>query len=245
MQLSLDHPDLTRQRRQIFGTRPVLKAIYTDWYRRLLSQVPAGDGRILEIGSGGGFLEELCPEVIRSDILPLDHLDVQVHATSGLPFRNASLKAVLALNVFHHLARPRVFLTELTRCLRPGGRLCLIEPWNSLWSRFVYTFFHHEAYRPRTRRWEFASTGPLSGANGALPWIIWERDRARFESEFSNLKIQLVQPLSPFSYALSGGFTHGEFLPGSWFAPLMRAEEANLRLRRACGMFALYVVERV
>jgi hypothetical protein len=37
---------------------------------------------------------------------------------------------------------------------------------------------------PDAADWSFPAVGPLSGANGALPWILFERDRARFEREF-------------------------------------------------------------
>ena len=68
---------------------------------------------------------------------------------------------------------PAGFLAESARCVRAGGALVMIEPWVSRWSRFVYTRFHHEPFDPDSPRWEVPQTGPLSGANGALPWILF------------------------------------------------------------------------
>ncbi|MBK8443443.1 MAG: hypothetical protein IPL35_08515 [Sphingobacteriales bacterium] len=50
------------------------------------------------------------------------------------------------------------------------------EPANTAWGRFFYQNFHHEPFQPEAASWEIPSTGPLSGANGALPWIIFKRD---------------------------------------------------------------------
>jgi hypothetical protein len=60
----------------------------------------------------------------------------------------------------------------------------MIEPWVTPWSRLVYTRMHHEPFVPAAAQWEFLTTGPLSGANGALPYILFSRDRAQFELEF-------------------------------------------------------------
>ena len=45
-----------------------------------------------------------------------------------LPFADASLGGVLAINVLQHLARPAAFIAEIRRCLRPGGHLLISAP---------------------------------------------------------------------------------------------------------------------
>jgi ubiquinone/menaquinone biosynthesis C-methylase UbiE len=52
-----------------------------------------------------------------------------VHDVSTpLNFADASLGAVLAINVLQHLARPAAFIAEIRRCLRPGGHLLITAP---------------------------------------------------------------------------------------------------------------------
>ena len=87
-------------------------------------------------------------------------------------------------NVLHHLPNPADFLAESLRCVRQGGVIAMIEPWVRSWSRLVYRLLHYESFQLDARDWGFPGSGPLSGANGALPWIILQRDRARFEREF-------------------------------------------------------------
>src|SRR5207248_688772 len=97
-------------------------------------------------------------------------------------------------------------------------------PWASAWSRVVYTRLHHEPFRPDAAEWEFPPTGPLSGANGAMPWIIFHRDRARFESEFPQWRIEQVKPQMPLRYLLSGGVSMRTLLPGSMHAVVKGVE---------------------
>jgi SAM-dependent methyltransferase len=138
--------------------------------------VPAGPQ--VEFGAGGGFLKALAPQVKTSEFLAVRGVNVRASA-EAMPFADASLAAVYMLDVLHHLPHPRDYFAELTRCLKPGGRALMIEPFLSTWSRFVYSRLHHEPVEPGAP-WELASSGPLSSANTALPWIIFERDAAEF-----------------------------------------------------------------
>src|SRR5437588_13069218 len=83
--------------------------------------------------------------------------------------------------------------------------LLMIEPWVTLWSRFVYTHLHSEPFDPTAAEWGFPISGPLSGANGALPWIIFARDRTAFETFFPQLVIREVTLMMPLRYLASGG----------------------------------------
>src|SRR5262249_4673893 len=153
--------------------------------------VPAGEGGVLELGSGAGFLEEFIPGLITSDVFPSPGVQRVIDARA-LPFGAGELKAIVMTDVLHHIARPRGFLREADRCVRPGGVVSMIEPWVTPWSRVVYGRLHHEPFRPGAAEWEFPEAGPLSGANGALPWIMFARDRAVFEREFPSWKIARI-----------------------------------------------------
>ena len=141
-------------------------------------------------------------------------------------------------NVLHHLPDARRFFRQAGECVRPGGVVVMIEPWVNAWATFVYTRLHHEPFRPDAKEWGFPSAGPLSGANGALPWIIFERDRTRFEQEFPEWKIEVVAPMMPFRYLLSGGVSLRGLMPG-WSSPLWRSLESIAHAGAPqLGMFA-------
>ncbi|MGH2607070.1 MAG: hypothetical protein ACRDG5_10805, partial [Anaerolineales bacterium] len=54
----LDDPNTTELRKQILGTNPFLRKVYRAWYDALRESLPPRPGRVLELGSGAGFLEE-------------------------------------------------------------------------------------------------------------------------------------------------------------------------------------------
>jgi hypothetical protein len=92
--------------------------------------------------------------------------------------------------------------------------------------------------------WEFPSTGPLSGANGALPWIVFERDRKRFEQEFPDWRIHRIEIQMPFRYLVSGGLSMRGLVPG-WTFRFWRAFERALQpMMPSLGMFALIALQR-
>jgi hypothetical protein len=121
----------------------------------------------------------------------------------------------------------------------------MVEPWVSPWSRVIYGTFHHEPFRPDEPDWEVPAGGPLSSANGALPWLIFVRDRAKFEHEFPELRIASITPDMPFRYIASGGVMLRGFMPG-WSYEAWRSFERTLRpVMQYIAMFAHITVVRV
>jgi len=221
--LDINDPRTTALRRQIIQSKAFLRQIYDVWYRLLAGALPPGREPVIELGAGAGFLRDYVPDLITSDLFPCPGLDAVLDGTA-LPFPAASLRAVVMTDVLHHVPQPRRFLAEAARCIRPEGVVALIEPWVTPWSRVVYTSLHHEPFRPEAGAWEFPASGPLSGANSALPWIIFQRDRAQFEAEFPEWEIRSMRPFMPFRYLVSGGVALRSLMPG-WTFGLWRGLE--------------------
>lgn len=241
--LDIDDPRVTEVRREIIRGKKPLARIYEEWYARIAAAIPSGDGRVLELGSGAGFLSASVDGVVTSDILPLHGIDAVVDGRA-LPFGSESLRAIAMVDVLHHIPDAHRFFTEAVRVLRAGGRIVMIEPWVTAWARFVYGNLHHEPFEPRAAKWQFPERGPLSGANGALPWIVFERDRATFEAEFPQLHVRDITVLLPFRYLLTGGVSMRSLLP-SWIFPAVSLMERALSpAMRHLGMFAFIVVEK-
>lgn len=241
--VDIDDPRLVSLRRRLIREKVFLRRIYEEWYAAIVTALPAGDGPVLELGSGGGFLDESVPGLITSELQGASHvrlvLDGQV-----LPFAGDSLRAIVMIDVLHHLPEARRFVREAARCVRPGGRVVMIEPWVSAWSSLVYSRLHHEPFRPEADVWEFPSGGPLSAANMALPWIMFVRDRAQFEREFPQWRVVSISPFMPFRYLLSGGVSMRGLAPAGTFG-LWRAFERVLHpLNHHLAMFAHIVLER-
>ena len=236
--LDLDAPERTRTHSRIIQKKPFLKKLYLEWYTEILQGLPKGvDGSVLEIGSGGDFFKQVLPDVLTSEILPLPNVDVILDG-QRLPFSDGSLQGITMVDVFHHLQRPAVFLHEAARCVRPGGVLIMIEPWRSPWSTFIYRYLHHEDFHPRAEQWSQPEGGPLSQANSALPWIVFERDRKRFDAQHGNWRLRKIRPHTPFRYLLSGGVSMKSLMPGTLFTFWRAMEKLLGPLAKHLAMFA-------
>jgi SAM-dependent methyltransferase len=185
----------------------------------------------------------LYPQAITSEIFVCEGINLVVDARK-LPFKDASLRAIVMTDVMHHIPDAEHFFAEARRTVRPGGRIVMIEPWVSVWSKFVYTRFHPEPFLPEASTWSFPSSGPLSGANGAIPWIVFDRDIERFRRLFPELQVTRIERFMPFRYLLSGGVSLRTLMPG-WSFNLWRALEGLLTpAMRFLAMFAFIQVDR-
>ena len=241
--LDLDDPATTHIRRSIIAGKPFLRNIYVEWYGKISDNLPAVSGKVLELGSGAGFLNEFVPDLIPSEIFVCPGIGLVLDGQK-LPFADGSLRAITMTNVLHHIPSAQAFFEEAVRCLKPGGRIIMIEPWVSSWSRMVYSKLHHEPFDTESKDWVFSGDGPLSAANGALPWIVFERDRKRFESEFPGVRIRSVEGLMPFRYLVCGGISMRSLMPGFTFRFWRGLEAAMRPVMRNWAMFALIAIEK-
>src|SRR5437762_13460246 len=93
-----DSPELVQIHRDVIRSKGFLRSLYREHYRefgRCLTEIP--DGPIVEIGSGGGFVKEVLPGVITTDLNPEPHLD-RVMSAERLDFPDESVSAILMLN---------------------------------------------------------------------------------------------------------------------------------------------------
>jgi len=235
--LGLDDPATTELRLNIIQAKSFLRKIYDDWYRVIQSRIPTGNGRVLELGSGAGYLRRFVPEAIRSEVFFSRNVDLVADARS-LPFATRSLKSIVMTDVFHHIPDVSAFFREAARCLRPKGRIIMVEPWVTSWSKWVFGNLHHEPFLPTAERWEIPSEGPLSGANGALPWIVLMRDRSRFHEQFPTFLINEIRPMMPFKYLVSGGVSLRSLMPGVSYVLWEWLEHALAPWNHKLAMFA-------
>jgi SAM-dependent methyltransferase len=213
----LDDPGRFQELRRRICGKPSLDALYREVYAKYaacVSRCPP-EGGVLELGSGAGFAREVVSKLITSDILAYAGLDLVLDARQ-LPFATGALRAIVMFNVFHHIPDVGALLAECERALRPGGRVLIVDEHPGVIGAPILRYLHHEPYLPNAG-WTFQSTGPLSGANGALCWIVFRRDRAEFERRFPGLSIERYQPHTPLRYWLAGGLKRWTLLPRPLF----------------------------
>jgi len=225
--------------------KPVLRTVYADMYRRIAAACISGP--TLEVGGGAGNFKDYAPNVLSTDLQAAPWLDAVVDA-QVLPFAETSFANIVGVDVLHHMHRPRCFFTEVTRVLRPAGRVVLVEPAITPLSWPIYHFLHEEPVRMGED--PLADTPPNPGcnpydANQAIPTTLFGRYRSRFHRIFPSLRLVARQHFGLIAYPLSGGFKEWSLLPARLAPPLLRLEDSlGPLLGRMMGFRMLVVVER-
>jgi SAM-dependent methyltransferase len=224
--LDRDHPDTTHLYRSVIQKKPALYQVYQRIYQKYkdcATRCPKG-GLLVEIGSGGGFAKEFMPELITTDILPLENVD-QVADAQALPWDDESVSGIFMQSVLHHVPNPRQFFSEALRVLKPGGRVFMLEPYHGPLASLIRKNLHHEPYDEKAIDWALPPGGPLSMSNVVMPWIIFCRDRKQFEQEFPEFEIQ-TSLHTILSYFITGGITYRSLVPAAFMPALFMAEKA-------------------
>jgi len=235
------------QHRQLWERKTGLRAVYSDYHRRLVKAV--GDrGRVLDIGSGSGHLRDVAPSIDSTtiDILPAPWVDVQADAHI-LPFADASFDGMVMLDVLHHLERPAVFFDEALRVLKPGGRIAMMEPGMSLLARQFYTYLHEEPVDMTADPLSMDTADPDRDpfdSNQAIPTLLFKRKAisARFAQRFPDFDIVENRWLSLFAYPMSGGFKSWSLVNGGMAQTLIGLEDLVLPVLGPLMGFRLFTV---
>ncbi len=124
--------------RRMIKEKPLIHDCYDFWYDLLRQDVGSvsGGGAVIELGSGAGYIKDVLPQTITSDVTE-GNADMVVDA-QDLPFDDESVRALLLTHVFHHIPDVRLFFAEALRVLQPGGVISMIECAHTPLSRFFF-----------------------------------------------------------------------------------------------------------
>src|SRR5262249_32215524 len=149
----------------------------------------AGNGVRVEIGAGACPMRDSFPDVITTDIIPAPHLDRTLNA-EAMDLPDQSVRVIYGQHAFHHLPDPEKFFRELRRVLNPGGGAILIEPYWSPIATFMFKrLFAEEHFDTRSASWRTETCGAMTGANQALSYIVFKRDRDRYRKMYPDLPL--------------------------------------------------------
>ena len=224
--LDFDSNETSELAVKIMKEKKCLNDIYKETYRLMMNlrkKYLVDSGKVLEIGSGGGFIKDIFSEVITSDIKPINNVDMVINAEK-LPFEDDSLDAIFAVHVIHHIPDIDKFLNEAKRVLKPGGGIVCVEPYWSPLAYVMFRYFHPEPYDMRAENWSFDGSGPMTSSNQALSYLILKRDKKKFQKKFPFFKKVYQKRFGFLRYILTGGIWLPPKLPNFMFGFLKHLE---------------------
>ncbi len=206
-EIDFDSPATSRRALEIIRSKKCLYDIYIETYKNMMvlkGKYLTDGNKILEIGSGGGVISDVYPDVITSDVTLIDGVDMVVDA-QHLPFEDNSVDAIFAMHVIHHIPDITKFLSEANRVLKLGGGIVCVEPYWSPVAKLLYNKVHPEPFNENAQKWQLDSGGPMTGSNQALSFLLLKRDRVLFKNLFPNLKLVYQRPHGFIRYIATGG----------------------------------------
>lgn len=248
--VDVDSEALLDVHREILADKRMLREVFREFYDTCIAldrRHFVGQGSRIEIGAGVSLFKQYYPDVIATDIKPSPYLDGIVDALS-MPNPAESVRAIFAINCFHHLQSPERFFGELERVLVPGGGCVLIDPYYGPLARWVYQrLFGSETFDTGQITWERSSdtAGVMRGANQALSYVVFVRDRAIFRDRHPSLELVGMCPLPNYPrYLFSGGLNFRQILPAASIGVLKVAEKAMGPMARTFGLHHVIVLRK-
>jgi SAM-dependent methyltransferase len=236
--------ELLHQHKLIWEKKPILRSLYTLWYKEMAAQLTPG--KTLELGGGSGNFKQFAPNVVSTDVMPLPWLDAVADA-QNLPFENQSFDNIVLFDVLHHIENVSLFFNEALRVLRLGGRVIMMEPYISPVSWIVYHFLHPEPvnFKQDPLIWvEPAQNRQPFDANQAFATILFERNFKAFQQKYPQFSKCYHRRMSFFAYPLSGGFDRNSLLPMALLNPVLRIENALAFISHILAFRILVVLEK-
>ncbi len=245
--VDVDSDELVKVHRQIMLEKPIMNHVFREFYDACINfdkKYFNGNGQRIEIGAGVSFFKDIYPEIISTDIKKADNLDKVLNALD-MDLDNNSVRAFYGLNCFHHFPEPRKFFAELQRTLIKGGGCVLIEPYyGPVASKMYKNLFDTEIFDKSQLEWE-SKSGYMLGANQALSYIVFVRDKDKFEKEYPELEIVRMKVMNNYlRYLISGGLNFRSLLP-SFMSPVIKFMEFIISpLNRIFGLHHVIVIRK-
>lgn len=217
--IDIDGEDRLAAHRKILAAKPLLKSVFVEFHQLfdgLDRKYLSGSGLRVELGAGIAPMGDSFPDVLATDVVPGLHLDRVLNAEQ-MDLADESVRVFFGQNCFHHFPCPGRFFSELDRTLVPGGGAVLLEPYYGPFAEFLFKrLFSTEGFDKTYPSWDVPVAGPMNGANQALSYVVFVRDKNKFESEYPNLEIVCgIRVPNYLKYLLSGGLNFKQLLPTS------------------------------
>ena len=233
---------------QMLGRKKMLQQVFTDFhylFDQLDRRFFSGVGQRIEIGAGIAPMRDSYKDVLATDIVPAPFLDRALNAQQ-MDLVDGSVRAFFAQNCFHHFPDPDKFFGELTRVLNNQGGVVILEPFYGPVATFMFKrLFATEGYDKTFGSWQTPTIGPMNGANQALSYLIFVRDRVLFEQKYPQLRIVYESTCDNYlCYLLSGGLNFRQLAPDWGVGGIRILEKLFSPLNRLLALHHVVVIRK-
>jgi SAM-dependent methyltransferase len=246
--VDVDAGDRLTKHAGMLARKRMLREVFREFHQlfhRLDRQWLGGHGQRVELGAGVAPMRDSYPDVVSTDVVPGPAID-RVLDAQRMDLPPGSVRVFFAQNCFHHFPDPDAFFVELERVLEPGGGAILLEPYHGPAASFLFKrLFRTEGFDKDAPSWQTPVTGPMNGANQALSYVVFVRDRAEFERRHPRLEIVHQRPLGNYlKYLLSGGLNFRQLLPDFMSPAVGFAEWCLTPFRRWLALHHVVVLRK-
>lgn len=103
---------------------------------RFVDQMGLKDKRILDVGAGTGYLQDVVPNYVGLDVSSTAkrffHKPYVEASATDMPFGDSEFDAAWSIWVLEHVPNPEQALTEMRRVVKDGGLLYLLPAWDCI-----------------------------------------------------------------------------------------------------------------
>jgi SAM-dependent methyltransferase len=248
-QVDVDSSTRLNSHKVVLQRKPMLQEVFRELHWLFLDldrrYFRSTGGMRVELGAGVAPVRDTDPGVLATDIVESPDLD-RVLDAQAMDLPDTSVHAFYGQNCFHHFPEPASFFNEVLRVVKPGGGIILIEPYHGLFASFLFKrLFRTEGFDKSMPGWNVPMDGPMNGANQALSYVVFDRDRALFAERYPQLEIVHQAPLTNYvRYLVSGGLNFRQLAP-NFLIPVLKLVEALLSpLRCHLALHHVIVVRR-
>tara|TARA_B100000965_G_scaffold338843_1_gene306219 strand:- start:232 stop:1017 length:786 start_codon:yes stop_codon:yes gene_type:complete len=246
--IDIDSPERIDIHRNIINSKPIMKEVFTEIHNLFLSldkKYFSAYGDQIELGAGAFPIKETHQNVISSDVVEGKYIDIVLDALN-MNLKSSSVRSLFAQNVFHHFSDPEKFFDEANRVLALNGGIIILDPYYGLASSLTYPYISpNETFNKKQKTWISDHVGPMRGANQALSYIIFKRDKEIFNKKYPNFEIVYQGTLNNYlRYFLSGGLNFKQLIPTFMSTPTKILEIILTPIERLFALHHIIVIKK-
>jgi SAM-dependent methyltransferase len=210
--IKLPHTGDTKYSRELFfkntnkNLRQLLENRYS-WMNNYIEENHVG----IEVGAGTGIGKEFIKNknFKLTDYCENEWLDIKNIDALNTKFEDNSFDFVVSSNMIHHISSPIKFLEEMSRIIKPNGKLIIQEINCSYVTRLILALTNHEGYNYNIvnifdRSIICNDPNDLWSANTAIPNLLFD-DAEKFHKNVAFFKIDFRENDEFITFLNSGG----------------------------------------